>query len=595
MKAETMRTHTCEALRSSDIGQTVTLSGWIHRRRDHGGLIFIDLRDRYGLTQIVFDPTIDSSLHEMANAFRSEWPLTIQGEVVSRGEGMTNPKLATGEVEVRVTACTVHSKAQTPPFELDHNAEQTGEDIRLKYRYLDLRRHSLAHNFQVRHSVCLSFRKFLDSHRFLEITTPLLGKPTPEGSRDYIVPSRISPGNFYALPQSPQLYKQLLMVAGMDRYFQLAPCLRDEDLRSDRQPEFTQLDMEVSFMPQETFFNLIEEMLCQIFAEHGQSKSCEAPFPRLSYKECMDLYGTDKPDLRFDLKLHNLTDLVDQTDFSIFKEQAANGGIVKAICVPKGASFSRKDIDRYTALVGRLGIKGLAWTKINEEGSFQGGISKFLPEAVQKEISRRTAATSGDILFYVADDETLANQALDHLRRSLASDLSLIDPNKVCPLWVVDFPLFHWDKETQRLDSEHHPFTMPHPEDLHLLDKEETAKNMRSSSYDVVINGYEIGSGSQRIHCSEVQQKVFKLLQLSSEEVKEKFGFFVDALQFGTPPHRGIGLGLERLLMILLGTDNIRDVVAFPKTQKAADLMTQAPGLADPSHLEELKLRIDKR
>lgn len=581
------RTHTCGTLRSSDIGATVTLSGWVHRRRDHGGLIFIDLRDRYGLTQVVFNPLEAPETHRLAEKLRSEWVISIKGKVIPRAEGMTNPSLVTGEIEVLTTELEILSKAKNPPFSICDDHIDVNEELRLKYRYLDIRRGNIAKKLIIRHQTMLAARKYLDEHGFLEITTPILGKSTPEGARDYLVPSRIYPGTFYALPQSPQIFKQLLMVSGMDRYFQIAQCFRDEDLRADRQPEFTQIDMEMSFGKPEDIMSIIEGLIKSIF------KTCldieiQTPFRRLPHHFCMDKYGSDRPDLRFGMELHNLNAIAKQSTFSVFLDQLAQGGIVKGLCVEGGADISRKAIDDYTDFVGRLGIKGLAWMK-HQDGRLNSSIVKFFPEESREQLIKELGVRSGDLIFMIADQPSRTNQALDHLRRKIAKDRSLIEVGRYEFLWVTDFPLFNWNEEEGRLESEHHPFTSPNLDDLHLLEKEPL--KMRSSGYDIVLNGYEIGGGSQRIHSSELQQKIFESLKLTQEELETRFGFFLDALSFGTPPHLGIALGLDRIVMILTQTENIRDVIAFPKTQKASDLMMQAPSIASQAQLKELEIR----
>lgn len=582
------RTHHCGALRSSHIESPVTLSGWVHRRRDHGGLIFIDLRDRFGLTQLVLDPIKNPEAHSMAEKIRSEWVISIQGIVKPRQEGMLNPKLATGEIEVLVDRVEILSKAKNPPFSISDEHIDVNEELRLEYRYLDIRRGNVAKNLEIRHKTMMLTRQYLDSQGFLEIMTPILGKSTPEGARDYLVPSRVHPGNFYALPQSPQLFKQLLMVSGMDRYFQIAQCFRDEDLRADRQPEFTQIDMEMSFGKPDDLMTMIEELLSTIF-KTILGIDITLPFERVPHAVCMEKYGCDRPDRRFEMELHSLSDIAQHSEFSVFLEQLREGGIVKGLCVKGGADLSRKAIDDYTAFVGHFGIKGLAWMKYQEEG-LSSSIVKFFSEDLQKQLIERMNAQPGDLIFMIADDPARTNQALDHLRRKIARDRNLIDPNRYEFLWVTDFPLFSWNHEERRLQSEHHPFTAPNPEDLPLLNDEPL--KMRSSGYDIVLNGYEIGGGSQRIHDSELQNKIFERLQLSSEELKSKFGFFLDALQYGTPPHLGIALGLDRLLMMLTGTDNIRDVIAFPKTQKASDLMMKSPSQVSQKQLKELELSI---
>lgn len=582
------RTHNCGALRREDINSSVTLSGWVNRRRDHGGLIFIDLRDRFGVTQLVFDPIQNPEAHQQAEKLRSEWVISIKGKVIPREEGMTNLKLATGEIEILVQEIDILSKAKTPPFSVSDEQIDVNEEVRLKYRYLDIRRGDIARKLMTRHTAMLATRQYLDQNGFLEITTPILGKSTPEGARDYLVPSRIHPGTFYALPQSPQIFKQLLMVSGMDRYFQIAQCFRDEDLRADRQPEFTQIDMEISFGLPEDIMTIIEGLIKTIF------KTCvgidiPTPFQRLSHQFCMNKYGSDRPDLRFDMKLHDLNSIAQQTTFSVFLDQLREGGIVKGICVKGGADLSRKAIDEYTEFVGRLGIKGLAWIKYQETG-LSSSIVKFFPEEIQEQLIKEMQMEVGDLIFMIADQTARTHQSLDHLRRKIAKDRGLIDANRYEFLWVTDFPLFSWNADEKRMDSEHHPFTSPNLEDLHLIDTDPL--KMRSSGYDIVLNGYEIGGGSQRIHNSELQQKIFECLKLTPEELETKFGFFLDALSYGTPPHLGIALGLDRLIMILTQTENIRDVIAFPKTQKASDLMLQAPSEVSKEQLKELEIRV---
>jgi len=585
MNLDYRRTHDCETLRKEAVGSSVILSGWVHRRRDHGGLIFIDLRDRYGLTQLVIDPEKLPEGHKL----RAEWVLCIHGKVIPRAEGMANPKLPTGDIEVEVHSMEVLSQARTPPFSISDEILETNEEVRLKYRYLDIRRGKIADNLLCRHKAMLAARNFLSRQRFIEINTPIMGKSTPEGARDYLVPSRIYPGNFYALPQSPQLFKQLLMIAGMDRYFQIAPCFRDEDLRADRQPEFTQIDLEMSFSIPEELLPIIEGLVAAIFKE-AKGVAVQTPFPRLTYNDCIERFGTDKPDTRFEMELVNLTDIAEKSDFSIFREQIQGGGIVKGLCVKGGADLSRRMIDLYTAFVGRLGIKGLAWMKREEKG-FSSNIAKFFSEQLQTDLIRRSGAEPGDLIFMIADAPQRTNQALDHLRRKLAEERGLIPEGTHAFLWVIDFPLFEWDEEEGRLVSVHHPFTRPHSEDLSLLEKE--PHKVRSSGYDLVLNGYEIAGGSQRIHEVHLQEKIFDLLRLPKEEQRERFGFFLDALAYGTPPHLGIALGLDRIMMILNNTDNIRDVIAFPKTQKAGDLMLNCPSGVDPRQLDELGLQLE--
>lgn len=580
------RTHNCGTLKKNDSGQRVALSGWVHRRRDHGGVIFIDLRDRFGLTQLVFDPVKHPKAHGEAEKLRSEYVISCRGTVSERREGMANPKLSTGDIEVFVDELEVLSKAKTPPFSISDEQIEVNEELRLKYRYLDIRRGDVAQKLAKRHQLMLTTRKYLDQNGFLEIATPILGKSTPEGARDYLVPSRTYPGSFFALPQSPQIFKQLLMVAGMDRYFQIATCFRDEDLRADRQPEFTQIDMEMSFGIPDDLMAIIEGLLKIIFKE-CLGLDIPTPFRRLSHAVCMDKYGCDRPDLRFGMELIQLDEIARRSTFSVFLDQLKNGGIVKGIVVKGGADISRKTIDEYTEFVGRLGIKGLAWMK-RQEGKLSSSIVKFFSDDLQNEILAHMQ--EGDLLFMVADQKARVNQGLDHLRRRVARDRNLIPQGRYEFLWVTDFPLFNWNDEENRLASEHHPFTSPNFEDLHLLDTEPL--KVRSSGYDIVLNGYEIGGGSQRIHNPELQQKIFECLMLTPEELKMKFGFFLDALSYGTPPHLGIALGLDRILMILTQTENIRDVIAFPKTQRASDLMLESPSQVALQQLNELKINL---
>jgi|694.fasta_scaffold35609_2 aspartyl-tRNA synthetase len=580
------RTHTCGDLRKSDVGQSVTLSGWVSRRRDHGGLIFIDIRDRFGITQLVFDPVKNPQAHQIAEKLRSEWVISARGEVILRREGMANPKLLTGEIEVTVNVLEILSKAKTPPFSICDEEIEVNEELRLKFRYLDIRRGVISHKLIQRHKAMLAARQYLDDQAFVEISTPILGKSTPEGARDYLVPSRIYPGNFYALPQSPQIFKQLLMVAGMDRYFQIATCFRDEDLRADRQPEFTQIDMEISFGMPDDLMKIVEGLVKCIFKTCNQM-DISTPFRRVSHRECMEKYGCDRPDMRFGMELINLSDIAEKSSFTVFHEQLQNGGIVKGLVVKGGADISRKGIDEYTEFVGRLGIKGLAWLKM-QENKLTSSIVKFFSDDLQKDLVSRMKVEEGDLIFMIAETPVKVNQGLDHLRRKLARDRNLIREGLYEFLWVTDFPLFSWNDEEKRLESEHHPFTSPLQEDIHLLDTEPL--NMRSSGYDLVLNGYEIGGGSQRIHNPELQQKIFECLKLSPAELQAKFGFFIDALSYGTPPHLGIALGLDRLMMILTQTENIRDVIAFPKTQKASDLMLESPSQVTPQQLKELQI-----
>lgn len=583
------RTHDCGTLTATHIGEKVSLAGWVHRRRDHGGLIFIDLRDRYGITQVVFRPESHSPIHKMAGDLRAEWVIAVTGKVIPRAEGMVNQKLKTGEIEIEASEFSILSKAKTPPFSICDEAINVHEELRLKYRYLDIRRGDVLSRLLTRHKTMLETRNYMDSHGFCEVTTPILAKSTPEGARDYLVPSRIYPGTFFALPQSPQLFKQLLMISGLDRYFQIAVCFRDEDLRADRQPEFSQIDIEMSFGTSEDLFPLVEGLMRTIF------KACKGvdiptPFLHMPHQEAIERYGTDKPDLRFDMPLIRVDEIAAQSNFSVFLSQLQVKGSVKGLCVKGGADISRRQIEEYTAFIGRLGANGLAWIKMQEDGP-NSNIVKFFDPPVLQALVEKMGAETGDLMLFVASSEKTANQALDHLRRLIAKERGLIKPNHYAFAWVTDFPLFQWDPVTQNYECEHHPFTSPHLEDLALLDTDPL--KARSSSYDLVLNGYELASGSQRIHDGELQEKIFKLLKLSEETIKKRFGFFIEALQYGTPPHLGVALGLDRIVMILTETDSIRDVVAFPKTQRATDPMTEAPSEVMKEQLIELKIHVE--
>jgi len=571
------RTHTCGELGKVNLGKQVILTGWVHRRRDHGGLIFIDLRDRFGLTQVVFRPEKNGALHESASHLRSEWVIRVEGVVCHRGDGMENPKMKTGAIEVEVEKMQILSRSKTPPFSISDERITVNEELRLKYRYLDIRRGEIMDNLLLRHKTMQIVRNYLSDKDFIEVTTPILAKSTPEGARDYLVPSRISPGTFYALPQSPQIFKQILMISGLDRYFQISASFRDEDLRADRQPEFQQIDMEMSFGDQELFFAVIEGMMEKLFNIKG-------PFRRMPHSEALEHYGTDKPDLRFDMKLIRIDEIARASSFAVFQE-----GVVKGICVPGGADASRKKIDDYTTFVSKFGAKGLAWMKLTEEG-LSSNIVKFFDEDLQKKLIDKMGAKPGDLLLFVADAESVTNQSLDHLRRHIAVENNMIG-DKHEFLWVTEFPLFGIDSETGHLTCEHNPFTMVHEEDICLLDSDPL--NVRSKAYDLVLDGYELGSGSQRIHDNALQEKIFQLVKLDEEAIKNRFGFFIEALQYGTPPSLGIGLGLDRIVMLMAGTNNIRDVIAFPKTQKAADLMTEAPSAVVEQQLAELKIHVE--
>ncbi len=584
-----LKTHHCGALRKPDVDKTVRLSGWVHRRRDFGGLIFIDLRDHGGLTQLIFHPDMPAEIYDAAKTLRSEWVITVQGTVASRAEGMTNATMPTGDIEILVNELDILSPAKTPPLTICDDSSDIKEELTLKYRYLEMRKGKILDHLALRHKVFLAIRNFLDAECFKEITTPVLSKSSPEGAREYLVPSRVHPSCFYALPQSPQIFKQLLMIGGLDKYFQIAPCFRDEDLRSDRQPEFTQLDIEWSFETVDRLFDLIER-LCRHVYETSLQKKLPLPFPRLTYRECMDRYGTDKPDIRIPFELKEMSHIAKKTLFAPFLRALEKQGIVKGMCIPQGGELSGKQIDRYADSLAEFGIGSIFRLKLTE-GKLSSNIVKFLPEEEQEALIHLYDMKENDLLLLVADSEKSANKALDHLRRRIACDRHLLNENSNAFLWVTDFPLFVRDDE-ENLVSCHHPFTAVHPEDEPLLDH--NPESIRSLSYDLVLNGYEIASGSQRIHQPAIQEKIFEILRLSPEEVRKKFGFFVEALTYGTPPHLGIALGLDRMMMLFLGTNNIRDVIAFPKNQKASDLMTQAPSPPDSSRLQELKINIER-
>jgi len=570
----------------------VTLAGWVNRRRDHGGLIFIDLRDRWGLTQVVADPTVSSVAHTVANGVRGEYVLLVRGTVRLRPEGLNNPNLDTGDVEVVAESVEILNAAKTTPFSIGDDAP-VDEALRLRYRYLDLRRPRMQRNMVLRHKVVDYIRRYLIAHEFVEIETPMLFKSTPEGARDYLVPSRVHPGQFYALPQSPQQLKQLLMVAGYERYFQIARCFRDEDLRGDRQPEFTQLDLEMSFVAREDVLALIEPMVAGIVEELSDIRLLSKPFPRLSYQEVMDRFGTDRPDMRFGMELFDVSDLVAASEFRVFSSTVANKGQVKGVCAEGCADYSRKQIDELTELVKEHGAKGLAWLAVPETDSgaqVRSSFAKFLSESESQALITRAQAKPGDLLLFVADQPATVAEALSHLRLELGERLGLRDPNVLAWCWIVDFPLFVWNEDEARWDPSHHLFTSPMPEDLSLLDTDPGAA--RGQQYDLVGNGYEIGGGSIRIHQRNVQEKVFQLIGLDLEQAKERFGHMLEAFEFGTPPHGGIAPGIDRLVMLLAGEPNIREVMAFPKTQKAADLMAGAPSTVDPEQLQELHLRL---
>jgi aspartyl-tRNA synthetase len=591
-----MRSHYCGELNSSHVGQEVALCGWVHRRRDHGGVIFVDLRDRDGLVQVVFDPDRPETFG-LAEQVRSEYVLGVKGRVRPRPEGTENKDLPTGAVEVLGLELDVLNTSDTPPLQLDAHAQDASEEVRLRYRYVDLRRPEMQERLRTRSRITRALRSYLDAHGFVDIETPILTKSTPEGARDYLVPSRTHPGQFFALPQSPQLFKQLLMMSGMDRYYQIARCFRDEDLRADRQPEFTQLDIEVSFMAEDELMRLMEEMVRGLFRDVLGTELPD-PFPRLTYQESVRRFGSDRPDLRVPLELVDVADLMREVDFKVFAGPAQDAeGRVVALRLPNGGELSRKEIDDYTKFVGIYGAKGLAYVKVNEWGAkgregLQSPILKFLPDAAVEGIMSRTGAADGDLIFFGADKATVVNESLGALRVKLGQDRGLLAAGWR-PLWVVDFPMFERDQHTGRWVALHHPFTAPKEDQLDLLESDPRA--CQSRAYDMVLNGTEIGGGSIRIHRESVQRRVFRLLNISDEQAEDRFGFLLRALKYGCPPHGGIAFGLDRLVMLMTGASSIRDVMAFPKTQTAACPLTSAPSAVDEAQLNELALRIRAR
>ena len=587
-----MRTHYCGELNSSHIDQEIELCGWVHRRRDHGGVIFLDLRDRAGLAQIVFDPDRAESF-VIADSVRNEFVIKITGKVRHRPEGTINSDLTTGEIEILGYSIEILNKSKTPPIQIDD--EHVHDDIKLRYRYIDLRRSLMQKNLQLRSKIVKELRAFLDNKGFLDIETPMLTKATPEGARDYLVPSRTQPGNFFALPQSPQLFKQLLMIAGMDRYYQIVRCFRDEDLRADRQPEFTQLDIETSFLNENDITSLTEEMIDLLFKKVLDIK-LPSPFPRMSYQEAMNRYGSDRPDIRNPLELINVGDLMKTVDFKVFSSPAnMEDSRVAALNVPGGCSLTRKEIDDYTIYVGQFGAKGLAYIKVNDVASgregLQSPILKFLPDDVVKNIIERTKTMNGDLIFFGADKTKIVNDALGSLRSKLGYDLNLLK-NKWAPVWIIDFPMFEYNNEEKRWESLHHPFTSPNTDDIESVKKDPGGAISRA--YDLVMNGIELGGGSIRIHDVEMQKAVLELLGIEKKEAQEKFGFLIDALSFGCPPHGGIAFGLDRTVMLMTESESIRDVIAFPKTQTASCLLTSAPASASTKQLQELGIKLSK-
>lgn len=583
------RSYYCGEITEAAIGEKVILKGWVQKRRDLGGLIFIDLRDRTGIVQVVFNPETSPEALVSAERVRNEFVLDIEGVVVAREEGTVNSNLKTGHIEIKAEKITILNEAKTPPFMLDDKTD-VSEDVRLKYRYLDLRRPVMFETLKMRHQVTRAMREFLDGEGFLDIETPILTKSTPEGARDYLVPSRVHPGEFYALPQSPQIFKQLLMVGGFERYYQIARCFRDEDLRADRQPEFTQVDMEMSFMSQADIISLMENMMSKIMKE-VKGLDVQIPFPQMTYQEAMDRYGSDKPDTRFEMELIDLSEIVKGSSFKVFAGAVSSGGQVKAINVKNGAGkYSRKDIDALTEFVSVYGAKGLAWLKAEEDG-LKGPISKFITEEEQGAIKTALSVETGDLLLFVADKTSVVADALGALRIKLGKELELIDQSKFNFLWVTDWPLLEYAEEEGRYYAAHHPFTMPAREDLALLDTDPS--KVRAQAYDLVLNGYELGGGSLRIFEREVQEKMFNVLGFSKEEAYEQFGFLLDAFEYGTPPHGGIALGLDRLVMILAGRTNLRDTIAFPKTASASCVLTDAPGEVSEMQLDDLHLKLN--
>jgi aspartyl-tRNA synthetase len=583
------RTATCGELNADAVGREVTLAGWVNRRRDHGGLIFLDLRDRYGLTQIVCDPERSPEAHRVASEVRSEYVIQVSGTVVHRLPGTENPNLSTGDIEVAAQRIVILNPSRTTPFPISNDV-QVDESLRLKYRYLDLRRPRMRDNIILRHRVVKVIRDYLDERGFLEIETPILMKSTPEGARDYLVPSRLYPGEFYALPQSPQQLKQLLMVAGMDRYFQIARCFRDEDQRADRQPEFTQLDLEMAFVSEDDVMKLIEGLLIYLIERTTHKRIKEQPFPRLSYKDAIARYGTDHPDLRFDLPLVEISDLAAAGNFGVFHTALAAGGMVKGIRVPGAGGYSRREIDELTEFARTLGAKGLVSLAISAAGDVKSPLARFMSGDEVQAIINRLQGQPGDLLLFVADSAKVCNDVLFRLRVRMAERLGLIDPDEMALCWVVDFPLLHFNEEEQRYEAEHNPFSGMDEAHIDRLDSDPL--NVRAKQYDIICNGYEIGGGSVRINVAELQHKVFSLMALDDEQIKEQFGHMLEAFEYGAPPHGGIALGIDRLVMLLADEDSIREVIAFPKTQSAQDLLMGAPSPVDEQQLRELHLRL---
>lgn len=585
------KTHTCGELRATHVGQNVTLAGWVHRRRDHGGVTFIDLRDRFGLVQIVSDPVNAGAAHEDMQEYRPEWVIQIEGLVRHRPAGAENPNLPTGEIEVEVHQARILNPAKNPPF-LINKEEDVDENTRLKYRYLDLRRERMRRNLELRHRVVKFIRDYLDERGFIEVETPILFKTTPEGARDYLVPSRVHAGEFYALPQSPQQLKQMLMVAGVERYFQIARCFRDEDQRGDRQPEFTQLDLEMSFVEREDIMRLVEDLFTKMVAQVvPQKRLLASPWPRMTYKEAMQRFGKDNPDIRFDLELKDISDIAPQSGFKVFEAAVASGGHVRGINAKGLGDYTRKQIDELTEFVKQFGAKGLAYLAVTADGEHRSTFAKFLTPEFQRTLFERMDAKPGDLLLFVADQPTVVFESLGRLRVLLGERLGLIDKNILAFCWVIDFPFVNWNAEENRWDPSHHLFTSPMKEDIHLLDTH--PELARGQQYDLVLNNYEVGGGSIRIHDRQLQEKVFSLIGLDPEVARERFGHMLEAFEYGTPPHGGIAPGIDRICMILADEPNIREVIAFPKNQAARDVMADAPSPVDLQQLKELHIKVE--
>lgn len=582
-----LKTHHCGQLSKSQIGETVTLNGWVQRRRDFGGVLFVDLRDRSGIVQIVFNPDFSQEALEIADRARNEYVLSVTGKVVERSADTINPNLETGEIEVRVTQIEILNAAKTPPFFIEDGIE-IDEQLRLKYRYLDLRRPEMQKTLMLRSKAAKIFRDFLDENGFVEVETPILTKSTPEGARDYLVPSRVHPGEFFALPQSPQIFKQLLMVGGMERYYQIARCFRDEDLRADRQPEFTQVDIETSFLSQDQLLDLMEELTVRLFKQTA-NVDIPRPFQRITYADAMGKYGSDKPDLRFGLELVEITDIVAGSDVKVFANVAAAGGQVKVLNAKGCANWSRKELDDLQPFAARYGGKGLAWVTV-KEGEWRGPIVKFFKPEEIAALTERLNVVEGDLLLFSADNKKVVADVLGNLRLKVGRELGLIDESQFKFAWVVDFPMLGWDEEEKRYVAEHHPFTRPKDEDVHYFDTD--PGKIRAQAYDLVLNGYEVGGGSMRIYKRDMQEQMFKALGFSKEEANEKFGFLLEAFEYGTPPHGGIAFGFDRLVMLITKRNNLRETIAFPKTASATCLLTDAPGTVDDKQLEQLSIRV---